>query len=61
MGQRGGELLAAVGVSPLKPSICVLLGSGNNNYHFFLSHYQATGGDQVDTLCHELENMGFVR
>eukprot|EP00930_Biecheleria_cincta_P057182 TRINITY_DN43156_c0_g1_i1.p1 TRINITY_DN43156_c0_g1~~TRINITY_DN43156_c0_g1_i1.p1 ORF type:complete len:495 (+),score=59.35 TRINITY_DN43156_c0_g1_i1:94-1485(+) len=26
---------------------------------FFLSHYQATGGDQANTLCLELERMGY--
>ena len=28
-------------------------------HHFFLSHYQATGGDQVDGLHHELKDRGF--
>ena len=28
-------------------------------FHFFLSHYQATGGDQVDSLCAQLEKRGF--
>ena len=27
-------------------------------FHFFLSHYQASGGDQVNTLCLELERLG---
>ena len=29
------------------------------SHHFFLSHYQATGGDQVDSLHHELKDRGF--
>ena len=29
-------------------------------YDFFLSHYQATGGDQVMTLELRLSHMGFV-
>ncbi len=28
------------------------------DYHFFLSHYQATGGDQGDALSMALEHMG---
>ena len=28
-------------------------------WHFFLSHYQAKGGDQCDILCLELQRLGF--
>merc|ERR1719197_2173001 len=31
----------------------------SKKWHFFLSHYQSTGGDQVDTLCLELQRRGF--
>ena len=28
-------------------------------FHFFLSHFQGSGGDQVDSLCQQLEKRGF--
>ena len=30
------------------------------DFHFFLSHSQEGGGDQVDSLCQQLEKRGFL-
>ena len=41
-------------------SVSMPLPDDDTESHFFISHCQSSGGDQANTLCLELERMGFV-
>ena len=41
-------------------NVTIPLPADNTESHFFISHAQSSGGDQANTLCLELERMGFV-
>ena len=58
--RRNSRILAKGSASrrPSKRNTLSLPVQQGCQYHFFLSHYKATGGDQVDALAMELDSRG---